>query len=142
MNCIFSYLEGTSKYAKWQEEEKLKGSKEFKEKGFENFRKKEPPKIRDQILQKKKINFLSQAFRYRGKANYRDCTYFLINYEDSRNKENNFISDLDIVAEKFLIMSSYYLSKRAPKDDWESFILDLDDESKLFFNNKINSYKK
>lgn len=142
LDCVFSYLKGTANYVKKEEEEKLKGSKDFKNKGFENFKTKESRGIRDQALKKKKINFLSQAFRYRGKANYRDCVYFLINCEDYRNGEENFISDLGIVAENFLIMTSYYLSKRSSKDDWQSFISNSDNELKLFLNNKINFNKK
>jgi hypothetical protein len=128
LECIFSYLKGTADYVKWQEEEKIKGSKEFKDKGFTDFRKKEDQILRDNKLCSKKVTFLTQAFRYRGKANYRDCVYFNDNYDDTR--VNSFIGDLEVVAQKFMIMASFYLSRRIAGKEWQEFLDNLSEDYK------------
>ncbi|MBU0558198.1 MAG: hypothetical protein KKG93_01210, partial [Bacteroidetes bacterium] len=73
--CLYSYLNGTAEYQKDIIEEKVKSSKEFRDLGVDNFRTKAARALRDSSLSSHKINFLTQAFRYRGKANYRDSIY-------------------------------------------------------------------
>jgi len=83
--CLYSYLQGTASYKKWQTEEELQKSKEFKELGVSDFRKKVARELRDKRLEKGNVNFLVQAFRYRGKAHYRDSVF--LSYGDSRSEE-------------------------------------------------------
>ena len=116
--CLYSYLKGTAEnYIKYNKQEKIKNSKEFKSLGVDNFRTKKAQELRDKILEKEIVNFLVQAFRFRGKANYRDSFYMLS--LDKRIKD--FIDDLWIVASKFLDMANYNVSSRIEDSIWESY---------------------
>ena len=46
------------------------------------------------------INFLTQSYRYRGKANYRDSVYLSYG-EDNSNLLNILLKDLELVSKKF-----------------------------------------
>jgi len=130
LNCTLSYLKGTADYLTWQTEERLK-----KDRGYENFRTKEAQQARDQSLAKKKVNFLHQAFRYRGKANYRDCIYLIANAEYQRLED--FIADLEYVAHKFFAMSAFYVSKKVDNEIWTEFINSFEmDVTNYFFTEK------
>lgn len=127
---VFSYLKGTAKYAQWQTEERVKNSREFKNLNVDNFRTKAARELRDNKLQGGLVNFLTQAFRYRGKANYRDSIY--LSYGDNREEEIEvFINDLENIASKFLQMASFYVSKRVERGTWTEFIDDIDQNSQL-----------
>ncbi len=127
--CI-SYLNGTADYKKREVEERVKTSKEFKKLGVENFRTKAAQILRDDALDKGQVNFLFQAFRYRGKANYRDSIFLTYgnSYED---KIGPFINDLRVVTKAFIQMAAFYCKKRVAKDDWELFINDLEQNTRL-----------
>ena len=138
---IFSYLKGTAKYAQWQTEVRVRESKEFKELGVNDFRKKVAREMRDNKLQNGMVNFLTQAFRYRGKANYRDSIY--LSYGDNREDEIEvFIQDLENIALKFLKMASFYASRRVEKGTWKSFVEDLDRNSQLTISCNVLGVKK
>jgi uncharacterized protein (UPF0332 family) len=127
---IFSYLNGTAKYVKWQTEERVKSSRDFKNLGVNNFRTKAAQELRDNKLQIGIVNFLTQAFRYRGKANYRDSIY--LSYGDNREEEINIlIQDLENIASKFLRMASVYTSKRVEQGTWNEFVDDIELNSQL-----------
>ena len=68
--ALVSYVSGTADYRKWEEENKVRTSSAFKKLGVENFRTKKARELRDAQLEKGFVNYLVQAFRYRGKANY------------------------------------------------------------------------
>ena len=121
--CLYSYLTGTSDYRKWQLEENFKGSI-FKQLKVENFRTKQSQILRDEKLEKGFTNFLTQAFRYRGKAHYRDSV-FLSYGADNSEQLKQFLKDLEIVAISFIKMSSYYSKKRVKEENWNNFITDL-----------------
>jgi hypothetical protein len=134
--ALFSYLQGTASYKKWETEENIKGSKEFKELGVNNFRKKVAQELRDKKLEKGIVNFLVQAFRYRGKANYRDSVF--LSYGDDRSEElKQFILDLDTVATAFLKMASTYAKARVHKADWDEFVADLESNLRFEFDTSI-----
>ena len=127
---ILSYLKGTAKYTQWQIEERIKKSREFKNLNTNNFRTKAARKLRDNKLQNGVVNFLIQAFRYRGKANYRDSIY--LSYGDNRKKEIEIlINDLENIALKFLKMASFYVSKRVEQGTWDEFVEDIEQNSLL-----------
>lgn len=127
---VFSYLKGTAKYVQWQTEERVKNSREFKNLNVDNFRTKVARELRDNKLQGGLVNFLTQAFRYRGKANYRDSIY--LSYGDNREEEIEvFINDLENIASKFLQMASFYVSKRVERGTWDEFVNDIDQNSQL-----------
>ena len=128
--CLYSYLQGTARYKKWQAEEELFKSKEFKNLDVENFRTKAARELRDTKLKKGFVNFLTQAFRYRGKAHYRDSV-FLSYGSDNSQKVEQFLKDLEVVGMSFFKMASLYCSQRIKKTSWESYVEDLQ-ENLLF----------
>ncbi|MCX7085835.1 MAG: hypothetical protein NTY69_09900 [Methylococcales bacterium] len=120
---IYSYLKGTAEYEKWPIEESVKGSSEYKKYGYENFRSSKAKRLREARLEPAHVNFLSQAFRYRGKANYRDTIY--LSYGDNRTDEiHQFITDLQSVSGAFSLMAAHYLSNRLSDEDWRAFSAD------------------
>ncbi len=128
--AVVSYLKGTCEYEKYRVEEKVKNSSEFKKLGVQNFRKKVARDLRDSQLRKKGVNFLTQAFRYRGKANYRDSVFLSYGYDQSEQIKM-FCQDLEKVSFVFQRMASFYLSKRVEKGTWTQFVDDLEKNSRL-----------
>lgn len=122
--AIVSYLKGTHSYKKWEAEKKIKSSKAFKALNVENFRKKVAQELRDTTLDKGQVNFLIQAFRYRGKANYRD-SIFLSYGENHQNTIEKFVNDLNNVSVGFIRAASHYCSVRVEKGTWELFVDDI-----------------
>jgi hypothetical protein len=125
-----SYLNGTWDYEKWRIEERVKGDKSFKALGVDNFRTKAARELRDNQLAKHGVNYLVQAFRYRGKANYRD-SIFLSYGDDNSEKMESFIQDLEGVSRAFQRMAAFYLSRRVEKGTWAEFVADLEANSRL-----------
>jgi hypothetical protein len=127
--CL-SYLSGTADYKKWEVEERIKSSRDFKNLGVDNFKTKAAQSLRDDALNKGQVNYLFQAFRYRGKANYRDSIFLSYgnSYED---KMDLFVSDLKDVTAAFIRVASIYSQKRVVKGDWELFISDLEENTRL-----------
>ena len=127
---IVSYLKGTHGYKKWESEERIKTSREFKALDVADFRKKVARELRDKVLDKGQVNFLIQAFRYRGKANYRDSIF--LSYGDHNDEKMvQFIQDLHDVAVGFIKATSKYCSKRVERGTWELFVQDIEENSRL-----------
>ena len=134
--ALFSYLQGTASYKKWETEENIKGSREFENLGVSDFRTKVARELRDIKLEKGIVNFLVQAFRYRGKANYRDSVF--LSYGNDRSEElKQFILDLDTVATAFMKMASTYAKARVHKSDWDNFVSDLETNLRFEFDTNI-----
>lgn len=133
---ILSYLKGTCEYKKWQIEERIKSSKEFKQLEVTNFRTKAARELRDEKLKKEHVNFLGEAFRYRGKAHYRDSIF--LSYGDN-NLEliEQLLVDLCIVAEAFLHTASYYCSARVEKGSWANLVTDIENNTRLSLDVKV-----
>ncbi|PSB11386.1 hypothetical protein C7B62_05630 [Pleurocapsa sp. CCALA 161] len=122
--CI-SFLKGSADWYREKKQTEILKCTEFQNKGFTNFRKLEARKIRDYRLQKKKVSFLHQAFRFRGKANYRDAIY--LSYGEKREQEiTNLIEDLYFTLHCFLSMASHYCSKRVERQTWLQFSQDIE----------------
>lgn len=119
-----SYLLGTAKWYREKEETKIKKSKEYREAGFENFKSKDAQKLRDTNLSEKSCGFLHEAFRFRGKSNYRDVTY-LVHTTDFHNQFVQLLSDLDLTLEFFIRMAIAYCSKRLEKKTFKLFVEDV-----------------
>jgi len=119
-----SRLERTADTCREKEECRIKYLKEFKEKGFTNFRKKEARKIRDSLLAKKSCGFLHEAYRFRIKPNYRDVP-FLIYPKDTSRQFSQLLDDLDKTLEFFIEMALYYCRARTKKDLFDAFIEDI-----------------
>ena len=127
---IVSYLKGTHGYKKSESEERIKTSREFKALGVDNFRRKVARELRDKTLEKGQVNFLIEAFRYRGKANYRDAI-FLSNGDNNDETIVQFIQDLHDVAVGFIRATSKYCSKRVEPGTWELFVQDIGENGRL-----------
>lgn len=125
IGAVLSYLKGTAEYVKWQTEEEVKNSRAFRELGVENFRTVAARAIRDDYLRRESVNFLVQAFRYRGKANYRDSIYLSYG-ADRTGIIASFVSDLSRVAECFLAMAAHYVARRTERGTWLHFADDMD----------------
>jgi hypothetical protein len=122
--AIYSYLNGTADYEKEKSEEQVRNSADFKTGGFTDFRKKDAKALRDTKLSSAIVNFLVQAFRYRGKANYRDAIYLSYGADYSETLRQ-FIEDLKVVSSAFVLMTAYYVSRRVEKDSWQKYSEDV-----------------
>ncbi|HVE43607.1 MAG TPA: hypothetical protein VNC84_00520 [Gammaproteobacteria bacterium] len=118
-----SYLSGTADWYRKKEEIKIRSSKEYTGAGFQNFKSKDSQGLRDSSLSKKSCGFLHEAFRYRGKSNYRDVTY-LAHTTDFHNQFMQLLSDLDSTLEFFITMAISYCSRRLKKETFKLFIED------------------
>jgi len=128
-NCVGSLL-GTADWWREKREEDVKNSKDYKVKGFTNFKKKEAQTLRDTTLGAHCCGFLHQAYRYRGKANYRDSLYF--GYEDeSRGMTGKFLKNMDTVLSSYLRMAACFAISRIEKGIWADFFEDLEENSWL-----------
>lgn len=121
--ALYSYLKGTAKYEQWHIEKRVKDGVEYKRGRFKNFRTKDAKALRDKALEKAHVNFLVQAFRYRGKANYRDAIYLSLG-TDKAECLRQFVADLGSVGHAFSCMAAHYVSKRVVKADWTQFVTD------------------
>ena len=124
------YVSGTAEYERWKIEERIRSSAEFKLLGVDSFRTKAARELRDNKLDNGQVNFLIQAFRYRGKANYRDSIYlsYGANHSDAIAQ---FLDDLSIVGSTFFRMARTYVSRRVELSSWDSFVADLDKNSRI-----------
>ena len=124
LGAAISYLKGTAEYEKSRLEEEVKSSSEFKKRGFANFKTKAAIILRDEKLSKGQVNFVVQAFRYRGKANYRDAIYLSYGTDNSETL-SVFVEDLVNVARAFTLMAAHYLPRRVPQRNWQDFVNDV-----------------
>lgn len=128
--ALYSYLKGTAEYEQWRLEEIVKDSAPYRQRGYTNFRTSDAKALRDAKLQPAHVNYLVQAFRYRGKANYRDAIYLSYGQDDTA-RLNQFVADLQSVAEAFTSMAAHYVSKRVVRDDWREFVADLNEHARI-----------
>lgn len=118
-----SYLSGTRAYCEGQIKEDLIAG-DLKKRNLSNFRSKEAQKLRDDRLDKKTLGFLHQAFRYRGKANYRDALFLTYQAQVSAVLKG-FIEDAAAVLQAFLSSAGAFCSRRLTNADWDAFVKDL-----------------
>ena len=86
--------------------------------------------MRDEALSKRQVNFLNQAFRYRGKANYRDSIFLSYGDDNSKHVET-LCSDLLKVSKVFQKMTACYVSMRIERGLWGEYLLDVDSNKRL-----------
>lgn len=122
--ALCSYLKGTSEYEQWRLEEQVKSSSEYRRGGFNNFRTNAAKALRDAKLSPASVNYLVQAFRYRGKANYRDAIYLSYGSDQSA-RLNQFVEDLCVVSGAYTRMAAHYSARRIVRSDWEAFVEDI-----------------
>lgn len=128
--ALYSYLKGTAEYEQWRLEEMVKTSREYRQGGFNSFRSNAAKTLRDAKLRPAHVNYLVQAFRYRGKANYRDAIYLSYGRDDTE-RLRQFVSDLAAVAGAFSLMAAHYAAKRVIRNDWAEFSADLEEHAKF-----------
>lgn len=119
-----SYLKGTAEYRKEEIEERIKCSPDFRALGVSDFRTNAAKALRDSKLTPASVNFLVEAFRYRGKANYRDAFYLSCG-PDYTDELSQFNTDLARVSAAFINMSSHYISRRVIRQNWRDFSSDI-----------------
>ena len=124
VGALISYLKGTAEYERERLEREVKSSSDYKRGGFTNFRSKAARELRDRKLAPAHVNFLVQAFRYRGKANYRDAIYLSYG-ADNLETLSVFIKDLAEVAGAFTFMAAHFLCRRLTRDNWRDFTDDI-----------------
>jgi len=122
--AIVSYLKGTAEYEQWRPEERVKTSTAYRNAGHTSFRSNAAKELRGAKLRPAHINYLVQAFRYRGKANYRDAIY--LSY-GSNNTERlrQFVSDLSSVSGNFSLMAAHFVARRVVRADWDAYVADI-----------------
>jgi hypothetical protein len=120
--CI-SYLSGTRDYREWQVCEALL-QKEMRPLGLTNFRKLAARQLRDDRLRGKTLGFLHQAFRYRGKANYRDALFLTYGGHVGATL-NGFIQDMETVLNAFIVMAGAFCAQRIGSSLWQPVLTDL-----------------
>lgn len=134
--AMYSYLKGTADYKQKEIQESLKAEREFKNLGVNNFRSKAAREIRDKKFEKGFVNFAVQAFRYRGKANYRDSIY--LSYGDNNSEKiTQFVTDLKSVAHNFVKMSVYFVARRTEAGTWDNFKLDITSRSRISIDKEL-----
>ena len=119
------YLSGNAKWWKWKAEENIKASREYKDLAVNDFRTKTARELRDSRLSGKSVSFLHQAFRYRGKANYREAL-FLGYGHNVETLLNDYLDDLTIVLRGFVSMSGAFACKRLGQKLWNEFLDDIE----------------
>jgi hypothetical protein len=118
---IFSYLKGT---AAWEVESRKSQIKQ--ELKIKDFRTKQAQHDRNEKLRKKlpEVNFLNCAFRYRGKANYRDSIFLTYGQNDSRIGDS-FVEALGTVAQFAFLCGLAYAERRVGKKSTRDFLIDV-----------------
>ncbi len=123
MGACLSYLKGSVEWRVWLLEQELK-RKELKKLELTNFRTKQAQQLRDGRLDGRSFGFVHQAFRYRGKANYREALF--ISYGSQvAPMLTDFYTDLFTVLGGFLTMSGAFCGRRIGGKLWNDFLNDL-----------------
>jgi len=118
---LVGYLSGTTDREVDMLKQRLR-----KDHGMKDFRKQDARKIRDDAIQKRKreINFMHCAFRYRGKANYRDAIYIVYGSRPL-NEQKEFLDALAMSARFAFLCSLAFARVRLGKEAPEAFLADL-----------------
>jgi hypothetical protein len=115
---LLKYLHGTAAY--WRDDTK---DQILRQGRFANFRTNAAKEERDRRL-KQEVNFLDCAYRYRGKANYRDAIF--LSYGHARAAVGPaFIRDLARSARFATVMALAYVERRFGSDVVKLFSADL-----------------
>lgn len=117
---IVQYLSGTTKYEADKTKDSILKSNRV---NFTNFRTKEAREQRDRQLQSE-INFMHCAFRYRGKANYRDAIFITYGQRDF-STDTTFVSDLATTACFAFIAALAFAEYQVGRKKVRSFLDDL-----------------
>lgn len=120
-----AYLSGSVNWWRWKIETSVKGAKDFRELGFADFRTAAARDLRDKRLAARSIGFLHEAFRYRGKANYRDAIF--LGYGTTVPQQlTRYVDDLSSVLTAFVTMAGAFCARRLGRSVWNEFVTELD----------------
>ena len=136
IGAVNAYLSGSTKWWREKFSDELLNSKEFKKQKLVNFRKKVAQQIRNQRLNGKVVGFMHQAFRYRGKANYRDSMY-LGHGTYKNSKLAKFDADLSKVLEFFVSAAGEFCSRRMDKQCWNDILNDIESNRSFSLSPKV-----
>lgn len=123
-SALVAYLRGTARYRQEIVKQELRKTAEFKSLQVDNFKTKKARTLRDEWLRKHHVNILVQAFRYRGKANYRDGLYLSYG-EDQVEIMSRWTVDMHSVARAFMVMLTTYLLHHVPAELWKEYCSDI-----------------
>lgn len=127
--ACMSYLKGSANWRREYIEDELR-DRELAKAGLKDFRTKVAKEIRDKRLDGKCFGFVHQAFRYRGKANYREALF--ISYgQHIEALLHNYPRDLVTVLNGFLCLAGTFSSIRIGKPLWNDFLVDLENNTSL-----------
>lgn len=132
---VYSYLSGTAKY----KAEKIRQyilDNNLKSLGFNDFRKKQAREYRDNILANEHVSFFSCAHRYHGKVRHRD-SIFMAYGKDQNTNLTTMINNLHDVAMRFYQIAATYSAISIGNKQWNIFIADLDENSRLTIPNDL-----
>lgn len=132
---LYSYLSGTANYNSEMTRNSILQN-DFRSLEFKDFRKKQAREYRDNILKDKYVTFLSCAHRYHGKVRHRD-SIFMAYGKDQNTNLTNMISNLHDVALRFYQIAATYSSMAVGIKQWDIFIADLDENSRLTIPNNL-----
>jgi len=116
---LLGYLSGTRR----REVDKVKKRISAKH-GFTNFRTSEARTARDEAIRSESYNFMHCAFRYRGKANYRDAIYIAYGARELLHRDE-FLRSLAESAKFAFVCALAFARVRLGKDAPGEFIADL-----------------
>ncbi len=123
--AICGYLSGTTDWWGSIVKERLKESRDFRKLGASDFRTGGARALRDDRLSKHSVSFLHQAYRFRGKANYREALY-LAHGAHVETAISGLVTDMADILEAFLSMAGAFAFKRLGSDLTKAFLEDLD----------------
>jgi hypothetical protein len=117
---LLSYLSGTARWEVKRVKDRL-----ITDGQVDNFRTKAAREIRNRCLPTR-VNFLNCAFRYRGKANYRDSLFLAYGPEDS-TIDSSFMSGLSNIAKFAFLCGLAYAERRMGRRIVHEFLSDVRD---------------
>jgi hypothetical protein len=120
--CL-TYLKGTADWKSEEIQNEMK-HKDLKKEGFPDYRTKRAQALRDARLKGRAVGFVHQAFRYRGKANYREAL-FITYGAHVETTLSRFYQDMAVVLRAFLCLAGVFCSRRLDSALWRSFLDDL-----------------
>jgi hypothetical protein len=115
---LLQYLSGTAQWYADDVKDRLRAKA-----GLPNFRTAQARQLRDQSLEPE-IGFLHCAYRYRGKANYRDAIYLSYGLREPAEGPR-FTSNLAAVASFSALMAVAFVERRLGRQEVLAFLLDL-----------------
>ncbi len=120
---LLEYLSGNAKYYTRRTKDRI-----LKKSNYSDFRTKIAKEERNRQLPKK-VAFMHCAFRYRGKANYRDGIYLTYG-QNSATETKAFLEDMKVVSQ-FVFIAGLALAYRSPlKSEVVKFVSDINENLK------------